>query len=936
MDSHSDKELGLDHLFGRHLRPTKSSRTNYSQDIVSPSNVEGILRNNESLWQQIELLASSITIRTNAWKQQIQNQSTQSEASSSFSDEFDKSIIIGSRKAPLSQSAVLRSISPPPYSRIRLRQSPRKPLGFRITEDIRTYLSEFGNVHRREDREMILKDLALVEKSLASTQDSTQDDSLESHRWQMSPRNHQQNTTTNNTQQNNNTQQLNSSTGSFIPKLRGLRRTPEGNIRIGHHPPSTSLPPSSSPRSVPLAYRVLSLPPKPYMSKLEIAKKDGTQTAANKTWTHINATKPKPLKEPPAIRVEKRLKVIWRCEGLSKEEEDEEEDVRKHFDACMDLYKSLGEDGETAGRGPRTIQRLRTELERIGSEIKLEQEIRRVSVSFAKKSSESPQNSSEEISLVQFLNEDELWIERVTTLWEDNLTQLHNSVDGPKHSSLLKKKSRSNNNIKDNPNKPDSLMGEFRRRFNFQRKLREVRKYKAFLFKLRSNIDSELRSLKRQEKRFKRDCTENYPKYSSWHNTALMNSFREHTITKVGHIEAREELLQEKQKLVNEKIRSVQDFIQQCRLDSSVPPFDAQRDLQSVFTDPLVIRLSRQERRLEKISKAAQKTFIEARGEAMIDDRSIKLREMLQSTVLDSALKYHPYDDGAQSRMSYLLLDLRYGPGKKIQKLIETLESSKQVIPPKEILNFLEGFSFNVAVEYNTDTDEESLSKLMLYMNRVIFPKIYPVCIRSFAEDPQILEKNEIFRSRAQTLRAFPPAKIDPSLTQFFMGDTRPFQKSIDCLEYLHFELVPTDMLMIVRNVVKILCQEAEELTEEPLTSDNIIPVLIYVCVHADMEPFCQLLAYMEAFSSRFEETNELGFCLVSLQAAVEAICSGFNTEIERRNTVSRSTLTSASHLRLNTRLKTRFSIIYKEDPSSADGQAGVSMSLATYPSSPF
>ena len=107
------------------------------------------------------------------------------------------------------------------------------------------------------------------------------------------------------------------------------------------------------------------------------------------------------------------------------------------------------------------------------------------------------------------------------------------------------------------------------------------------------------------------------------------------------------------------------------------------------ITSPELESLANVERILEASKKKLGIAFVRLRSKAAVDDRSGRLKTIMDSTVLDAG-SYHTYSEMLQNEFNFFLLDRRYNEGKKIQRLSEALDNATQRIPPDEIVNFLE------------------------------------------------------------------------------------------------------------------------------------------------------------------------------------------------------------------------------------------------------
>ena len=127
-----------------------------------------------------------------------------------------------------------------------------------------------------------------------------------------------------------------------------------------------------------------------------------------------------------------------------------------------------------------------------------------------------------------------------------------------------------------------------------------------------------------------------------------------------------------------------------------------------------------------------------------------------------------------------------------------------------------------------------------------------------------------------------------------------PQQNAVAILQGLDKKTSPIDMLLCLNSVKMSISQAIEEFhstsdTKECLSADDFLPLFIFVIIQSQLKCVQTFSFYMQNFTFSDTSATELGYILVSFQAAVDYITSdefpkleGFSTEIFTRPSKNR------------------------------------------------
>ncbi len=141
-----------------------------------------------------------------------------------------------------------------------------------------------------------------------------------------------------------------------------------------------------------------------------------------------------------------------------------------------------------------------------------------------------------------------------------------------------------------------------------------------------------------------------------------------------------------------------------------------------------------------------------------------------------------------------------------------------------------------------------------------IHKKLFPYWIRAFAvEDQKLLDEIQFLKER--TMEEF---GIPPAFRQNYLPATR-------LLQSLTKYTTPIEKLRVLVAVTKsILSSVPSTNGAEALTSDELLPILAYIIVQAELKHLDAEINYMTQFHIEEIDMREEGFTLVSFQVALQ------------------------------------------------------------------
>eukprot|EP01102_Stenamoeba_stenopodia_P006337 TRINITY_DN1739_c0_g4_i1.p1 TRINITY_DN1739_c0_g4~~TRINITY_DN1739_c0_g4_i1.p1 ORF type:complete len:880 (+),score=221.35 TRINITY_DN1739_c0_g4_i1:486-3125(+) len=427
-----------------------------------------------------------------------------------------------------------------------------------------------------------------------------------------------------------------------------------------------------------------------------------------------------------------------------------------------------------------------------------------------------------------------------------------------------------------------------------------LEKYRNVLQKSISNQEINYKMLKAQETQLLQEIRSEIEKFTQWANPNLVLCYRKFVIAKLGILDVQLRRSKIKLGLAKFKLDVASEDIETLR-DGLPLVFTADyfKDPESI-TNHDIEALTHIEKILENAKKGLGRAFIRARSKAVVDDRVARLKSIIDSTALDGSNMYHAYHEIMQNEFNFFLLDARYPEGNKIKRLCEALSNATQRIPPEEIINFLEDF-VNELADQNKFLSFEDTNKLRVFVYRAVFPRIFTNCFVPLRNDPQNKENNKRFALQIQWLRKLSPEEIDVDLAKYWKllnlsyNGPHPFSRAWELLEYLPYELVPTDMLLIVKDTMLLINEIGRDITNSMLSTDDVFPILLYVTIHADIHNVFEHLEYMELYASPSDRMGQLGFCLTSLSAACNHILNMSPSDLQINNNNNNNTKPSTT-----------------------------------------
>ena len=166
---------------------------------------------------------------------------------------------------------------------------------------------------------------------------------------------------------------------------------------------------------------------------------------------------------------------------------------------------------------------------------------------------------------------------------------------------------------------------------------------------------------------------------------------------------------------------------------------------------------------------------------------------------------------------------------------------------------------------------------LIHLMGRVLMPLAEP-CLLPRALEDFAAEDRQLF-AQQRRLRQRTPAQLQvaeylPVHAATGLLDTTPLTAALEALGATSYAQASVDFAMLVMAAVKAVEAHCSAASEAVVSADILLPVMVIVVIHADLPHGYSLLKHAYNYLDASVARSELGYCLVTYEAALEHVRS--------------------------------------------------------------
>eukprot|EP00027_Filamoeba_sp_ATCC50430_P007089 CAMPEP_0168542202 /NCGR_PEP_ID=MMETSP0413-20121227/1223_1 /TAXON_ID=136452 /ORGANISM="Filamoeba nolandi, Strain NC-AS-23-1" /LENGTH=376 /DNA_ID=CAMNT_0008572065 /DNA_START=105 /DNA_END=1235 /DNA_ORIENTATION=+ len=280
------------------------------------------------------------------------------------------------------------------------------------------------------------------------------------------------------------------------------------------------------------------------------------------------------------------------------------------------------------------------------------------------------------------------------------------------------------------------------------------------------------------------------------------------------------------------------------------------------------VKFIKKAQRAAKNIQANFKRHFNAESKMLLPEQRKKILDDLLD-LADDVNDEHVLYDKVQKKFNEFILDQRYKEGQRLEQLLSKLRSLKHhgpKIAPAEIAHFIEDFAEEVAADLGLDPSDEDLLEELT--ETAVYPTVLNELFELYYTQPRDfndrLNKNRLYL-RQLSFQKLPLEMKLPETAEVLLQ----IRNGVERLNDMIYSATPRYMIQAVEDTLQNIYDILKKANNRDIGADDILPVFIYTLIHCQVNELWKYVDFTSQFLAPREANGQLGYCAVTLQAAV-------------------------------------------------------------------